>query len=95
MGNKDEAEKESRIIVNAAPDDLLSTAQLGFLLLARKDTAGATPLLTRVLKGNDDELADRVRSALKLPQTLKNRSETTRDRVGQEAGTVACSPMPR
>jgi Flp pilus assembly protein TadD len=89
MGEKDTAEAEFQTIVKAAPDDLLSTAQLGFLHLARKDIAGATPLLNRVLEKADEELADRVRSALKLPQSPKNRQETTRDKVGREAKDLA------
>ena len=78
MDRREEAEREFRAIVQLAPADLLSTAQLGFLLLARKDPAAALPLLERVLKGPDDELADRVRTALGMPQTLKRRPETPR-----------------
>lgn len=89
MGNKDSAEAELGVIVKAAPGDLLAAAQLGFLLLAKKDVAAATPLLTRVLEKADDELADRVRAALKKPQSLKNRQETTRDKVGREAKDLA------
>ena len=89
MGEKDDAETEFRVIVQAAPDDLLSAAQLGFLRLARKDLAGAMPLLNRVLEKGDDELADRVRTALRLPQKLKNREESTRDKVGAEAKELA------
>ena len=89
MDNKPEAEQEFRVIVQMAPDDLLSTAQLGFLLLARKESAAALPLLERVLKGPDEELADRVRSALKMPQTLQRRPETPRAQVSLEAKTLA------
>jgi tetratricopeptide (TPR) repeat protein len=89
MGKKDEAEQEFKIVTQLAPEDLLSTAQLGFLRLNRRDLAGAMPLLERVLKGDDEELADRVRSALKLPQTLKRRSETPRRKVSIEAKTLA------
>src|SRR5713226_6902271 len=69
MNHKDEAEREFKIITERAPDDLLSAAQLGFLYLARNDRASAMPLLERVLKGKDVELANRVRAALQLPQT--------------------------
>jgi Tfp pilus assembly protein PilF len=89
MQNREEAEGEFRAIVQLAPDDLLSTAQLGFLLLARQDSAAALPLLERVLKGSDEELADRVRSALRMPQTLKRRPETPRVKVSLEAKTLA------
>jgi Tfp pilus assembly protein PilF len=69
MNKKDEAEREFKIITSRAPDDLLSAAQLGFLYLARNDRAAALPLLERVMKGPDVELANRVRAALQLPQT--------------------------
>src|SRR5579872_2685320 len=69
MNKKDEAEYEFKIITERSPGDLLSAAQLGFLYLARKDRASALPLLERVLKGADLELANRVRAALQLPQT--------------------------
>jgi tetratricopeptide (TPR) repeat protein len=71
------------------PRDLLSAAQLGFLRLNRRDLTGAMPLFERVLKGDDEELADRVRSALKLPQTLKRRSETPKHKISMEAKTLA------
>lgn len=93
MNDKDGAEAEFRSIVQAAPDDLLSTAQLGFLRLAKKDLAGATPLLNSVLEKGDEELADRVRAALKLPQKLKSRQESTRDRVGAEAKELAAKSL--
>ncbi len=89
MKDKDAAETEFKLIVQAAPEDMLSTAQLGFLRLAKKDLPGATPLLNRVLEKGDPELADRVRAALKMPQTLKSRNDTTRDRVGREAKELA------
>ncbi|MGH7248945.1 MAG: tetratricopeptide repeat protein, partial [Pseudomonadota bacterium] len=72
---------------------LLSAAQLGFLRLARKDMAGAAPLLNKVLKGDDDELADRVRVALKLPQTLRQRPDSTRAKVSIEAKVLAAKSL--
>ena len=69
MKRKEEAEREFKIITERAPADLLSAAQLGFLYLARNDRANAMPLLDRVLKGNDLDLANRVRAALQLPQS--------------------------
>ncbi|HLJ15233.1 MAG TPA: tetratricopeptide repeat protein [Bryobacteraceae bacterium] len=89
MDRKDDAELQFLTITEQAPDDLLSVAQLGFLRLARKDFAGATPLLDRVLKNADGELADRVRTALKLPQTLQRRDETPRANVSIEAKVLA------
>src|SRR3984885_7084486 len=88
MDKKDEAESEFQSLHGTAPDDLLTSAQLGFLLLNRKDFAGAQPLLDQVLKGSDQELADRVRVALKLPQTL-NRRETSTQRTSEDAKALA------
>jgi tetratricopeptide (TPR) repeat protein len=81
-----EAEAEFRVVVQRTPDDRLSTAQLGFLLLQRGEADSAKPLLERVLSsGPDDELSDRVRSALSLPSHLRQRSDTPRRTVSQEA----------
>ena len=89
MGNGEEADREFDIIHREAPDDRLSTAQLGLLRLGRGDESGARPLLEAVLKGDDDELADRVRTALKYPQTLRKRSETPRRQTAAEAKAMA------
>jgi tetratricopeptide (TPR) repeat protein len=89
MGQKPEAEQQFNIINQAVPGDLLSAAQLGFLRLGRHDTAGAKPLLDQVLKEDDGELSDRVRSALGMPRTLRHPSETPRNRVSIEARTLA------
>ena len=69
-----EAENEFRIIVDSEPADLLSAAQLGFLYLARNEMDKATPLLKRVLDGDDEELANKVRVALHLPLKMKQTS---------------------
>jgi Tfp pilus assembly protein PilF len=69
MKNRTEAEKEFRVVVESAPNDLLSVAQLGLLRWTRGDDEGALPLLQRVLSGGDLELAERVRTAMKTPQT--------------------------
>lgn len=66
-----EAEQEFRAITDTTPNDLLSAAQLGFLYLSRNDKASAMPLLQRVLQGSDDELANRVRSALHMPLQMQ------------------------
>lgn len=73
----DEAEKELRILTDMAPNDMLAAAQLGFLLLAKQDRAGAMVYLDRVLKSGDPELVARVRAALKAPPALKERSAAT------------------
>ncbi len=84
MGKQDDAEREFETLHQADPTDLLTSAQLGFLILNRKDPAGAQPLLDQVLKGDDEELADRARVALKLPQTLRNRLGSA-EQTSQEA----------
>lgn len=89
MQKKPEAEKEFTQIVKDSPTDLLSTAQLGFLKLARQDTTAALPLLDKVLKGDDDELSDRVRTALKMPKALRRRPEVSRAEVKVEAKVLA------
>lgn len=50
--------------------------------------AGAQPLLDEVLQGNDPELADRVRAALKVPQTPNNR-ETPAQQASEKAKALA------
>jgi Flp pilus assembly protein TadD len=92
MGKQDEAEREFQTLHNMEPNDLLTSAQLGFLRLNRQDFAGAQPLLDQVLKGGDEELADRVRVALKLPQTLK-RPETPAQQTAAEAKALAEKSM--
>jgi len=92
MGKKDEAEHQFQLLHDSAPNDLLTSAQLGFLLLNRKDFAGAQPLLDQVLKGGDEELADRVRVTLKLPQTL-HRSEASAQQTSEEAKAFAEKSM--
>ncbi|HXN47537.1 MAG TPA: hypothetical protein VN893_12905, partial [Bryobacteraceae bacterium] len=70
----DEAERELRILIDMAPQDMLAAAQLGFLLLARQDRGGAMIYLDRVLKSDDPDLVARVKAALKAPPELKQRS---------------------
>ena len=89
MGLKPEAEKEFRVVSRQSPNDWLSQAQLGFLLLERGEKAAAMPYLEKVLSNDNGELADRVRSALKLPKTFQQRSETPRSQVSVEAKELA------
>jgi len=91
MNEKSEAEQEFSRIVAAEPKDLLSTAQLGFLRLKRSDNEGAVPLLRRVVEAPDvdDELADRVRSALGMPKTLRRRPDESKKQVSEEARDLA------
>jgi Flp pilus assembly protein TadD len=92
MGKEDEAEREFQALHDIEPNDLLTSAQLGFLRLNRQDFSGAQPLLDQVLKGNDPELADRVRVALKLPQTLTRR-ESSAQQTSVEAKALAEKSM--
>jgi len=75
MDRQAEAEREFQILTDTVPDDLLSATQLGFLRYARGDRDGAQPLFERVLAGKDNDLANRVRAVLRLPQVLKARDE--------------------
>jgi Flp pilus assembly protein TadD len=92
MDKKQDAEHEFQALHKIAPNDLLTSAQLGFLLLNRQDFAGAQPLLDQVLKGDDQELADRVRVALKLPQNL-HRPESSTQQTSDEAKALAAKSM--
>ncbi len=74
MDRQAEAESEFTALVERDPKDLLSATQLGFLLYSRGERAAAQPLFDRVLAGNDDDLANRVRAVLRMPQVLKPRS---------------------
>lgn len=81
MKHEPEAEEQFRRITEAEAGDLLSAAQLGFLYLARQDASRAMPLLERVLNGPDDELANRVRAVLRVPQVLKKRSDARAESI--------------
>jgi len=89
MDRKTEAEDQFRAIHQLAANDILSTAQLGFLLLKRRDIGHAQPLLDEVLKAGDGELAERVRAALNLPQTLRPARGESPHHVSDEAKTMA------
>jgi tetratricopeptide (TPR) repeat protein len=92
MGKKDDAERQFQTLHQSAPDELLTSAQLGFLHLNRQDYAGAQPLLDQVLKGSDEELADRVRTALNLPQSLRKRTSSAQQ-TSDEAKALAEKSM--
>jgi len=68
LNREDEAEPEFQVLVEAAPDDLLSATQLGFLLNAQGEAGAAKPLFDHVMAGRDLDLANRVRAVLRLPQ---------------------------
>jgi Tfp pilus assembly protein PilF len=76
MQQQPEAEAEFRVLTETAPADLLSATQLAFLLYGRGERAAAEPLFARVLAGDDEDLANRVRAVLQIPQTFKSRATT-------------------
>jgi Tfp pilus assembly protein PilF len=75
MDLQPDAEREFRVLTETAPDDLLAATQLGFLLYARGEQVAAMPLFERVLAGKDEDLANRVRAVLRIPQVLKARGD--------------------
>jgi Tfp pilus assembly protein PilF len=85
MKNRAEAEKEFRTVVESAPNDLQSVAQLGLLRWTRGDEEGALPLLQRVLSSGDLALAERVRIAMKTPQNLQRSVEQPRPAGSNQA----------
>jgi Tfp pilus assembly protein PilF len=89
MNREAEAEREFAQVAQLAPDDLVVSAQIGFLRWKSGDHAGAKPYFDRVLAGNDDELADRVRLMLNLPRELKKRDESAPPSAAQEAKAMA------
>lgn len=70
MDQQPDAEDEFRAL---APTDLLAATQLGFLLWSRGERALAQPHFDRVLAAGDDDLANRVRAVLRMPQVLRAR----------------------
>ena len=76
MDRQPQAEEQFQAVVHNAPGDLLAATQLGFLLDARGEQAAAKVFFDRVLAGNDEDLANRVRAVLRLPQVLRARQES-------------------
>ena len=93
MDQKHEAEAEFAWLVEHSPGDLLSTAQLGFLMLERGDEAAALPLLERVLAAGESELAEKVRRTLKPSQSLILRDEAPRRLDTLEAKKLAFNSL--
>ena len=78
MDRQAAAETQLEHVVDQAPEDVKASAQLGLLKLAHGDEAGAMVLLNRVLLGGDADLADRVRTALRMPAALRGRPQEAR-----------------
>jgi len=93
LSRQADAERQFLILHQAAPDDLLMSAQLGFLKLNRGDREGALPLLEQVLKGNDPVLADRVREALKLPHTGTGNGASSQPASSEDSKALADKSM--
>lgn len=72
-----EAEAEFQKLLEVAPDDMLTLAQLGLMRLGRNDVDGAMKLLDKVLNGKDEALAKKVRDALATKSGLKPRAVAT------------------
>lgn len=89
MGRRDAAEVQFKLITEQDKTDVLSCAQLGFLLLNRNQVDAAMPLLERVLQSDDDVVVDRVREALLMPKALRKRPEAARSQTSYEAKTLA------
>ena len=70
---REDAEREFRLIVAAAPDDHLAAAQLGLLYLSDHRDDSAMPLLKKVLAQGDAPTANRVRMGLHMPLILEDR----------------------
>jgi Flp pilus assembly protein TadD len=89
MEHRSDAETQFAGIVERAPGDLSSAAQLGLLKLSQGDGPSAMALLNRVLSGSDEELAERVRTALRLPETLRGRPAAAPAIVPNQAKELA------
>jgi tetratricopeptide (TPR) repeat protein len=77
MNRDPEAEDQFAQLSQLASGDLVACAQLGFLRWKRGDHEGAKPCFDKVLAGNDEELADRVRLTLHQPRALKKRDDAS------------------
>jgi Tfp pilus assembly protein PilF len=70
MDRSGEAEEEFRKLADPPPGDLLAVTQLGLLLYARGQRDAAMLLFQRVLAANDQDLSNRVRTVLQMPQIV-------------------------
>jgi tetratricopeptide (TPR) repeat protein len=89
MGRQQEAEQEFRVLTESGRGDLLSSAQLGLLMLERNERREAQPLLERVLKSEDRQLVDRVRASMNLPPLPAQPSEPVPPAAPAEARVLA------
>jgi Tfp pilus assembly protein PilF len=89
MGRRKAAEEQFLAITEQDKTDVLSAAQLGFLLLSRNDPSGAMPYLELALQSDDDIVTDRVREALQMPKTLRKKPDIPRTQRSEEAKKLA------
>ncbi len=90
MGRKEDAEAEFLRLLEIAPADMLSAAQVGFLRLERGATSQAMPLLERVLASSDTALMEKVRLALAPYKTGRKQSQAAPlVKASPEAKTMA------
>lgn len=75
MDRKEEAESEFRTLADPPGNDLLAATQLGLLLQGRGERAAALLQFQRVLAGRDEDLANRVRAVLGMPQVVRPKPE--------------------
>jgi len=74
MDRTGEAEQEFRKLAEPPPGDLLAVTQLGFLLYSQGQRPEAMALFQRVLAANDQDLSNRVRAVLQMPQIVNAQS---------------------
>jgi len=89
MGREAEAEKEFRLLADAPFRDILSATQLVLLLYDRGDRDAAKVYLDRALAGPDQELANRVRAVLRMPQNGHLPVEETRQASPKEMAELS------
>ena len=69
IGDRNHAIEELETVLRQDPQDLLASAQLGFLYLELRQADRARPLLEKVISGGDPDLARRARQALGTKDT--------------------------
>jgi len=87
MDRTGEAEQEFRKLADPPPGDLLAVTQLGFLLYSQGQRPEAMALFQRVLAANDQDLSNRVRAVLQMPQIVN--ATQTPEAAGNEALAMA------
>jgi Tfp pilus assembly protein PilF len=89
MGREGEAEKEFRMLAETPFRDVLAAAQLGMVLYGRGEREAAKILLDRVLAGPDQELANRVRAVLRMPQNGHLPAEAVKEASPKEMAELS------